>query len=71
MQKLQVTPWTAALQAPLSMGFSSKNTGVGGCAALQGASHPRIKPGSPALQADPLLSEPPGKPSNFNTVALI
>ena len=22
------TPWTVALQAPLSMGFSSKNTGV-------------------------------------------
>ena len=25
---------------------------------------PRIEPGSPALQADPLLSEPPGKPNN-------
>ena len=24
---------------------------------------PEIKPGSPALQADSLLSEPPGKPS--------
>ena len=24
-----MTPWTAACQAPLSMGFSSKNTGVG------------------------------------------
>ena len=24
-----VTPWTAAYQAPLSMGFSSKSTGVG------------------------------------------
>ena len=23
---------------------------------------PRIEPGSPALQADPFLSEPPGKP---------
>ena len=25
--------------------------------------HPGIEPGSPALQADTLLSEPPGKPS--------
>ena len=41
MQKLQVTPWTAALQAPLSMGFSSKNTGVGDCAALQGGFPPQ------------------------------
>ena len=24
-----VTPWTLVLQAPLSMGFSNKNTGVG------------------------------------------
>ena len=24
-----------------------------------------IKPGSPALQADSLLSEPPGKPEEF------
>ena len=27
--------------------------------------YPGIKPGSPALQADPLPSEPPGKPSWF------
>ena len=27
--RLFVTPWTAACQAPLSMGFSGKNTGVG------------------------------------------
>ena len=26
---------------------------------------PRIEPGSPTLQADPLLSEPPGKPMNM------
>jgi len=29
-------PWTVALQAPLFMGFSSKNTGVGCHALLQG-----------------------------------
>ena len=28
----------------------------------RGSSHPGIKPGSPALQADALPSEPPGKP---------
>ena len=27
--------------------------------------NPRIEPGSPTLQADPLLSEPPGKPMNM------
>ena len=30
----------------------------------RGSSHPGIEPGSPALQADSLLSEPPGKPSD-------
>ena len=30
------TPWTVAYQAPLSMGFSSKNTGVGCHFLLQG-----------------------------------
>ena len=29
-----------------------------------GSSNPGIKPGSPALQADSLLSVPPGKPDN-------
>ena len=40
-----------------------KNTGVG-CHFLpqESNSHPGIKPRSPALQADSLLSEPPGKP---------
>ena len=27
--RLFATPWTAAYQAPLSMGFSRKSTGVG------------------------------------------
>ena len=31
----------------------------------RGSSWPRIKPGSPALQADTLLSEPPGKPPSM------
>ena len=32
----------------------------------RGLPHPGIEPGSPALQADSLLSEPPGKPSVSN-----
>ena len=34
--RLFATPWTVYFQAPLSMGFSSKNTGVGCRALLQG-----------------------------------
>ena len=30
------TPWTVACQVPLSLGFSSKNTGVGCHSLLQG-----------------------------------
>ena len=41
-----------------------KNTGVGCHAILQGnLPNPGIKPRSPTLQADYLLSEPPGKPT--------
>jgi len=51
-----------------------KNTGVGCHALLQGfpgifpgdLPNPRIKPRSPALQADSLPSEPPGKPHSHN-----
>ena len=40
--------------------FLSKSTGVGCHSFSRGSSQPRVKPGSPALQADALLSEPPG-----------
>ena len=43
---LLATPGTAARQAPLSMGFSSKNTGPGCHALLQGIFHPGIEPAS-------------------------
>ena len=36
-----VTPWTAACQALLSMGFHSKNTGVGCYFLFQGITQPR------------------------------
>ena len=55
--RLCVTPWTAAPQAPLSMGLPRQEYWSG----LQFPSpkdlpDPEIKPGSPALQADSLLS---------------
>ena len=46
------TPWTVALQAPLSMGFSRARI-------LEWVTNRGIKPGSPALQADSLPTEPP------------
>ena len=49
-----------------------KNTAVGYHALLQGnLPNPGIEPGSPALQADSLLSEPRGKPINVNKRVLI
>ena len=39
--QLFATPWTAAHQAPLSMGFSRQNTGVGCHALSRGSSQPR------------------------------
>ena len=50
-----VTPWTIVHQAPLSMGFSSKNTGVGRplqwtpCPLPGDLPNPEIKSTSPAL----------------------
>ena len=39
-----------------------KNTGVSSCPSLGDLPDPVIKPASPSLQADSLLSEPPEKP---------
>ena len=62
-----VTPWTVALQTPQSMGFPRQEFWSGlPFPFLEDLSNPGIKPGSPALQADYLPSEPPGK-SLFNT----
>ena len=58
------TPWTVAHQAPLSMEFPSKNTGVGCHFLLQGnLPYSGIKPRSSALQADSLPSEPQHLPT--------
>ena len=63
--RLFVTPWTVAYQAPLSMGFSRQEYWSGLPFPSPGdLPDPGIKPRSPALEADTLTSEPPGK-SNF------
>ena len=62
--RLLATPWTAAHQAPLSMGFS-RNIGVQlPLPPPRDLPDPGIKPRSPALQADSSLSKPPGKPKD-------
>ena len=60
--RLFVTPWTAAYQAPLSMGFSRQEYWrVLPFPSPGDLPNPGIKPRSPALEADALTSEPPGK----------
>ena len=57
-----MTPWTIAYQAPLSMGFLMQEYWSGLSFSSPGdLPNPRIEPGSPAYQADSLLSEPPEK----------
>ena len=57
------TPWTVACQAPLSMEFSRQEYWSGMPFPSPGdLLDPGIELGSPALQADSLPSEPPGKP---------
>ena len=56
-------PWTVAYQAPPSMEFSRQEYWSGSPFSSPGdLPDPGIKPRSPALQADGLLSEPPEKP---------
>ena len=57
-------PWTVACQAPLSMGFSRQEYWSGLPFPSPGdLPNPGVEPGSPALQAGSLPSEPPGKPN--------
>ena len=57
------TSGTVAHRAPLSMGFPRQEYWSGWPFPSPGnPPNPRIKPGSPALQAHSLPSEPPGKP---------
>ena len=60
--RLFVTPSTVAHQAPPSMGFSRQEYWSGLPFPSPGdLPDPGIEPRSPALQADALTSEPPGK----------
>ena len=71
--RLFVTPWTVAYQAPLSVGFSRQEYWSGLPFSSPGdLPNPGIKPRSPALQADALPSEPPGKTqASFNFMAAV
>ena len=62
--RLFVTPWTVTYQDPLSMGFSRQEHWSGLPFPSPGdPPNPVIEPGSPALQADALPFEAPGKPN--------
>ena len=62
--RLFATPWTVAYQAPPSTGFSRQEYWNGLPLPSPGdLPNSGIEPRSPALQADALTSEPPGKPS--------
>ena len=66
-----VTPWTAACQTPLSMGFPRQEYWSGLPFLSPGdLPDPGVKPGSLALQADSLLSEPPRKPQSVPNAIL-
>ena len=57
------TPWTVACQTPVSMEFSRQEYWSRLPFLSPGdLPNPGIKPGSPALQADSLASEPPREP---------
>ena len=59
-------PWTVTRQAPLFMEFSRQEYCSGlPCPPPGDLLDPGIEPLSPVLQADSLLSEPPGKPLHF------
>ena len=61
--QLFAIPWTVAHQAPLSIGFSRQEYWSGLPFPSPGdLPNPGIKPRAPALQADALTSDSPGKP---------
>ena len=68
---LSATPWTAARQAPLSVGFSMQEYWSGWPCPLPGdLPDPEIKPRSPALQADCLRLSHQGSPSDLTALCL-
>ena len=64
-----VTPWTVALQAPLSMGFSKQEYRSGlPCPSPGYLPDPGIEPGSPILQADSYQLSHQGRPTRIRKV---
>ena len=62
-----VTPWTAARQAPLSMGIlQARILKWVAMRSSRGSSPPRDRTQLAALQAGALPSEPPEKPEKWN-----
>ena len=69
--QLFVTPWTVAHQAPPSMECFRQEYWSGLPFPSPGdLSDQGIEPGSPALQADALPSEPPGTPISVRLLPL-
>ena len=65
-------PWIVAYQAPQSMGFSRQEYWSGLPFSSPGdLPDPGIEPGSPALLADSLPPEPPGKSITKKKVMLL
>ena len=63
------TPWTVGHQDPRSMGFSGQKYWSGlPCPPPGDLPNPGREPRSPALQAESLPSEPPGKPNLITEV---
>ena len=67
-----MTPWAVAHQAPLSMEFSRQEYwgGLPSCSPGD-PPDPEIKPGSPTLQTDTLLSEPPVKQPKYLAIKIL
>ena len=67
-----MNPWTVALQTPLSMGFSRQKYWSGlPLPSPWNLPDPGIEHGSPALQMEPLLSEPLGSPQYLVVVVVV
>ena len=67
-----VTPWIAACQAPLSMGFSMQEYWSGLPFPPPGdVANPGIEPETPALQADSLLLSHQGNPFETKHLLLV
>ena len=70
--RLFATPWTVAHHVSLSMGFFSRQEYWSGLpfTSPRDVPNPGIEPKSPALQADSLPSDPPGKSKNTGVGSL-